>query len=468
MRAGSLVSKELKGQIAVIGAGLAGSEAAFTAARLGFSVSLVDMKPKERSQAHSSTSFAELVCSNSLKSKRPDTAQGLLKEELHCLASDLLARAYLHEVPAGGSLAVDRDRFSSHVSRDLLSHPKIRVIEEKVEDLDSWLESYEAVIVATGPLTSGPLYQSIQTLTGGEGLHFFDAVAPIVEADSIDWDQAFLASRYGKGGADYLNCPMDQEVYRAFYRALLVADKAPVQAFDQTYFKDCLPIEVLASRGEDTMRYGPLRPVGLIDPKSGQRPYAVLQLRKEDQAGAMWSLVGCQTRLTFPEQRRVFGLIPALARARFLRYGVMHRNSFLKAPLVLEKGFQSRAHNRLFFAGQLSGLEGYVEAIASGHMAAIQACARVLGLNTDEAFSLLPSRDTMMGALASWVTEADGQDYQPMNANFGLLPLEGLDRKVKKKERGEFRRQRSALAMKEAGDRIRETFFPGEESDDQG
>ena len=452
--------RSAKGQaIAVIGAGLAGSEAALTAAGFGIPVSLVDMKPGRRSPAHSQTAYAELVCSNSLKSKRPDTAQGLLKEEMETLGSPLIALAYEHAVPAGGSLAVDREAFSASVTQRLEGHPLIRLVEEEVQSLEAWLDSHAAVITATGPLTSGPLYQAIQAMTGGEGLHFYDAVAPSLEAGSIDMDQAFLASRYDKGGPDYLNCPLTQADYLAFRQGLLEADKAPVRDFDDIYFKDCLPIEVLAARGEDTMRFGPLRPVGLIDPRTGLRPYACLQLRKEDERGAFWSLVGCQTRLTFPEQRRVFGLIPALSQAHFLRYGVMHRNSFLQAPRVLKRGFQSRMDDRLFFAGQLSGLEGYVEAMASGHMAAIQASAYALGLGSEAAASLLPSRETMMGALAAWVTEANAQDYQPMNANFGLLPLDQLGKKIKKKDRAALRQARSAQALEKTLWGIQETFF---------
>ena len=451
--------------LAILGGGLAGSEAALTAARLGLSVTLVDMKPGQRSPAHSQAYFAEHVCSNSLKSKRPDTAQGLLKEELTSLGSSLLALAHDHALPAGGSLAVDRENFSAAVTQSLKDHPGIRILEERVEDLQPWLQAYAAVIVATGPLPSGPLYQNIQEMTGGEGLHFFDAVAPIVEADSIDREKSFFASRYDKGGPDYLNCPLTQEEYLAFRQALMEADKAAIQDFDAVYFKDCLPIEVLASRGEDTMRYGPLRPVGLIDPKTGKRPYACLQLRQEDKEAAMWSLVGCQTRLTFPEQRRVFGLIPALGQAHFLRYGVMHRNSFIQAPLVLKQGFQSRMEDRLFFAGQLSGLEGYVEAIASGHMAAIQASAHALGLTGEEGAAFLPPQETMMGALAAWVTQAPAQDYQPMNANFGLLPLDQLGQKIKKKERGTIRQARSAQAMQGVLARIRH-FFMGEAAHD--
>lgn len=441
--------KRARQGIAVVGAGLAGSEAALTAARLGLPVSLFEMKPGEMSPAHCSPHYAELVCSNSLKSDRPDTAQGLLKRELRRLGCRLLAIADQNTVPAGGSLAVDRDLFSRAVTEAIRKEPLIQVIEGRVESVQGLLEDHDALILASGPLTAGGLYESIQVMTGGQGLHFFDAVAPIVEGSSIDRTQAFLASRYGRGGADYLNCPLSREDYRAFREALIQADKAPVQAFDQIYFKDCQPIEVLAARGEDTLRFGPFKPVGLTDPATGERPYACLQLRKEDQAGAMWSLVGCQTRLTFPEQRRVFGLIPALKEADFLRYGVMHRNSFLNAPQVLKRGFQSRLDERFFFAGQLSGLEGYMEAIASGLISALQVAGQLLGLEEEDQGRLLPSPQTMIGALTAWVTGSDPRNYQPMNANFGLLPLEGDLGRVRKKDRGRLRLERSDAALSE-------------------
>ena len=423
--------------LTIVGAGLAGSEAALTAARFGVPVKLIEMKPKERTPAHSLPLFAELVCSNSLKSDRPETAQGLLKRELRALGSGLIRIAANCAVPAGGSLAVDRGRFALAVTEEITNHPLLTLVEERVDSLDSLLEEEDLVIVATGPLTGGGLYESIREFTGSEGLHFFDAVAPIVDAQSIDLSRAFLASRYGKGGSDYLNCPLSREEYKAFREALTSAEKANLRDFDKVYFKDCLPIETLAERGEDTMRYGPLRPVGLLDPATGERPYACLQLRKEDKSGAMWSLVGCQTRLTFAEQRRVFGLIPALRQAEYLRYGVMHRNSFLNGPMVLGQAFQSRAVAKLFFAGQLTGLEGYVEAIASGFVAALQAAAVFRGAGIDERKSLIPPPYTMMGALASWVTEADPASFQPMNANFGLLPLDGT--RIRRKDRAKLR-----------------------------
>ena len=449
--------------IVIIGAGLAGSEAALTAARLGVPVTLIEMKPKERTPAHQMPTLAELVCSNSLKSNRPDTAQGLLKTELRSLSSALIEIADQTAVPAGGSLSVNRELFSQAVTKKIDENPLITREILEVKSLKPYLESGHPVIAATGPLTSGDLYQSLEEVTGEGGLHFFDAVAPIADASSIDMDQAFYASRYGKGGADYLNAPMSKEEYQAFQEALVTAQKAPMSDFDDLYFKDCQPIEVLAGKGEDTMRFGPLRPVGLIDPRTGKRPYACLQLRKENEEGSMLSLVGCQTRLTFPEQKRVFGLIPALKEASYFRYGVMHRNSFLNGPLVLEAGLRSRNYRNLYFAGQLSGLEGYVEAIASGLIAGLMAAATVRGLLGEESLALLPKKDTMLGALIDWVTASNPSDFQPMNANFGLLPL---DVRMKKTERGAFRAQRSAKSLEKTLDLIESYLGEAEHAHD--
>lgn len=446
-------------RVVVLGAGLAGAEAALTLARLDVPVTLIDMKPHKMSEAHESPHFAELVCSNSLKSNRPDTAQGLLKRELRQLQSQLLKIADMTAVPAGGSLSVNRELFSSRVTEEIRSNPLITLVEEEVESLEALLSEHKLVIVATGPLTSGKLYESIERVTGEGGLHFYDAVAPIVDPDTIDHAHTFLASRYGKGGADYLNCPMNEDEYKAFREALVHAHKAEVHDFDDVYFKDCQPIETLASRGEDTMRFGPLRPVGLVDPKTGKRPYACLQLRREDQEGAMWSLVGCQTRLTFPEQRRVFGLIPALSHASYFRYGVMHRNSFLKGPSVLKEGLESKIQEGLYFAGQLSGLEGYVEAIASGLVAAFQAASRALGHDEETRQKLIPDKKTMIGALIDWVTASEPSDFQPMNANFGLLPLDDLGVRVKKKDRGNLRMHRSDRSLQKTMERMAQAFL---------
>ena len=418
-------------RLTVVGAGLAGSEAALTAASFGADVTLIDSKPGVRSPAHMSDYFAELVCSNSLKSDRIDTAQGLLKKELRAMGSHLLAIADMTSIPAGGALAVDRDKFSRQVTDAIVRHPNIRIVEKTVRHLDDVMDG-DVVIISTGPLTSGSLYESIEQMTGVGGMHFYDAVAPIVDASTLDLKHTFVASRYGKGGNDYINCPMNEDEYSAFREALVEAERAPVRDFDRIYFKDCQPVEVLAERGTDTLRYGPFRPVGLIDPRTGKRPYACLQLRREDEKGTMVSLVGCQTRMTFSEQRRVFAMIPALRNVQILRYGVMHRNSFLNGPSVLSKGFQSRENRRLFFAGQLSGLEGYVEAIASGLMAAITALGVAKSLSCEEIESMIPSAETMMGALAHWVSSSNEETFQPMNANYGLLPLAAEPVRIKK------------------------------------
>ncbi|MFY9130568.1 MAG: methylenetetrahydrofolate--tRNA-(uracil(54)-C(5))-methyltransferase (FADH(2)-oxidizing) TrmFO [Saccharofermentanales bacterium] len=434
-------------RLTVVGAGLAGSEAALTAASFGADVTLIDSKPGVRSPAHMSDCFAELVCSNSLKSDRIDTAQGLLKHELRSMGSHLIAIADKTSVPAGGALAVDRDKFSQSVTDAIIRHPNIRIVEKTVRHLDDVTDS-DVVIIATGPLTSGSLYESIEQMTGVGGMHFYDAVAPIVDASTLDLKHTFVASRYGKGGNDYINCPMNEDEYTAFREALVEAERATIRDFDRIYFKDCQPVEVLAERGMDTLRFGPFRPVGLIDPRTGKRPYACLQLRRENEKGTMVSLVGCQTRLTFPEQRRVFGIIPALKNVQFLRYGVMHRNSFLNGPSVLSKGFRSRENRRLFFAGQLSGLEGYVEAIASGLMAAIAALGVAKSLSFEEIESMIPTPETMMGALAHWVSSSNEETFQPMNANYGLLPLSEEPVRIKKKDRPVIRAKRSEKALK--------------------
>lgn len=434
-------------RLTVVGAGLAGSEAALTAASFGADVTLIDSKPGVRSPAHMSDCFAELVCSNSLKSDRIDTAQGLLKHELRSMGSHLIAIADKTSVPAGGALAVDRDKFSQSVTDAIIRHPNIRIVEKTVRHLDDVTDS-DVVIIATGPLTSGSLYESIEQMTGVGGMHFYDAVAPIVDASTLDLKHTFVASRYGKGGNDYINCPMNEDEYTAFREALVEAERATIRDFDRIYFKDCQPVEVLAERGMDTLRFGPFRPVGLIDPRTGKRPYACLQLRRENEKGTMVSLVGCQTRLTFPEQRRVFGIIPALKNVQFLRYGVMHRNSFLNGPSVLSKGFRSRENRRLFFAGQLSGLEGYVEAIASGLMAAIAALGVAKSLSFEEIESMIPTPETMMGALAHWVSSSNEETFQPMNANYGLLPLSEEPVRIKKKDRPGIRAERSEKALK--------------------
>lgn len=410
----------------VIGGGLAGCEAAYQLAKAGVPVILYDMKPQKRSPAHHSDFFCELVCSNSLKSNEVTSACGLLKAELRCLDSLVIACADRTRVPAGGALAVDRDLFAEEVTRAICENPLITIKHEVVSILPEGI-----CIVATGPLTDDALIPEIAKLCGTEFLHFFDAAAPIVTRDSIDFDSAFQSSRYGKGTDDYVNCPMTKEEYLAFRQALITAKTAEVKDFDKKdIFEGCMPIEVMAQRGEDTARFGPLKPVGLTDPHTGKRPYAVLQLRKENKEEDLFNLVGFQTHLTFGEQKRVFSMIPALRNAEFVRYGVMHRNTYLNAPRVLNANFQVKQHPDVFFAGQITGVEGYVESIASG----LYAARSVLAYRKGEKMPEL-SNDCMIGALAKHVS-CENENYQPMNANFGILAaLEHPDRdKAKKKE----------------------------------
>lgn len=402
--------------INVLGAGLAGCEAAWQAAQRGIGVRLFEMKPKKKTPAHSSDHFCELICSNSLKAARVESAAGLLKEEMRRIGSLLMEAADQCAVPAGGALAVDRDRFSSLVTEKIRSHPLIEVMEQEVTELPE----DTVTVVATGPLTSDILAEKIIALCGGS-LHFFDAAAPIVTAESIDINSAFTASRYDKGGDDaYINCPMNKEEYEAFHAALVSAERAPrhdVDVMNPKVYEGCMPVEILAQRGIDTLRFGPMKPVGLRDPKTGHRPWAVLQLRTENQDKTMYNLVGFQTNLKFPEQKRVFGMIPALRNAEFVRYGVMHRNTFLDSPKLLSADYSFRANPDLFFAGQMTGVEGYMESASSGMMAGINAAARLLGKKP----FLLP-RETMIGALADYVSGAQTKDFQPMGANLGILP----------------------------------------------
>lgn len=401
-------------RIAVLGAGLAGCEAAWQIARRGVPVRLYEMKPKRFSPAHKSEGFAELICSNSLKAMRIDSAAGLLKEEMRRFGSLLTDCAEKSRVPAGGALAVDRDEFSRLATEALLNEPLIEVRREEVTELPEGV-----AVVATGPLTSEALSEKIRQLCGG-ALSFFDAAAPIVTAESLDMEKCFLASRYEKGDSDYINCPMNKEEYERFLEELLGAERAPVHSFDRAdpkVYEGCMPIEVLASRGRDAIRYGPMKPVGLRDPKTGHRPWAVLQLRTENRENILYNLVGFQTNLKFGEQKRVFGMIPGLEHAEFARYGVMHRNTFLNSPQVLDAGFSLRARPSLFFAGQITGVEGYMESASSGILAGINAVRRLRG---EPALTLPPT--TMMGALSHYVAEYAGKDFQPMGANFGVLP----------------------------------------------
>jgi methylenetetrahydrofolate--tRNA-(uracil-5-)-methyltransferase len=402
--------------IRVIGAGLAGCEAAWQIAGAGVEADLYEMKPEKYTPAQRSENFAELVCSNSLKAERVESAAGLLKEEMRRLGSLLMPCADLCRVPAGGALAVDRNEFSALVTEKIRSNPLIRVHTEEV----TRLPEDGVTVVATGPLTADALAGRISELCGG-CLSFYDAAAPIVTAESLNRERVFSASRYGRGGDDaYLNCPMNKEEYERFYGALVSAERAPLHGFDAAgpeVYEGCMPVEVMAGRGPDTLRFGPMKPVGLRDPRTGHRPWAVVQLRREDAAGSLYNLVGFQTNLKFGEQKRVFGMIPGLENAEFVRYGVMHRNTFLNSPLVLSPDFSLRSDPGLFFAGQITGVEGYMESAASGILAGVNAVRRVRGQKT----AVLPET-TMTGALSRYAAEGGEGAFQPMGANFGILP----------------------------------------------
>ena len=404
-------------EIYVVGAGLAGCEAAWSVASAGLPVTVFEMKPEKRSPAHRSDGFAELVCSNSLKASRLETSAGLLKEEMRRLGSLTVPCAEATAVDAGGALAVDRNEFSALVTRRIRENPLITVESREITELSP--KDGEIWIVATGPLTSEPLAEHLRGRFGG-GLSFFDAAAPVVTAASIDMDKVFFASRYGRGGDDYLNCPMNREQYEAFWNELVNAERAQLEEFDRESFRvyeGCMPVEVMAARGIDTLRYGPLKPKGLTDPHTGHRPWANLQLRREDAGATMFNLVGFQTNLKFGEQKRVFGMIPGLENAEFVRYGVMHRNTFMKSPELLDADFSLRSDRRIYFAGQMTGVEGYMESAASGILAGINAARAAKGL-----LPLVPGADTMTGALARYISEAETRDFQPMGAAMGLLP----------------------------------------------
>ena len=401
-------------QIIVIGGGLAGVEAAWTAANLGANVTLFEMKGERFSPAHHSTDLAELVCSNSLKAKRLASAAGLMKAEMRRMGSLCVRCAEQCEVPAGGALAVDRDAFSRLVTEQITAHPNITLVRKEVTEIPA-----EPCIIAAGPLASDAISEKISELCGN-GLSFFDAAAPIVTKESLDPDHYFTASRYDRGGEDdYLNCPMNKEEYEAFYEALISAESAPLHSFDRRkdVYEGCMPIEVMATRGKDTIRYGPLKPVGLRDPKTGHRPWAVLQLRRETKEGDLLNLVGFQTNLKFSEQKRVFSMIPALKNAEFMRYGVMHRNTFLDAPRHLLADYSLKTRPDLFFAGQITGVEGYMESAQSGILAGANLVRRLRGQET-----LVLPQTTIMGALAHYISDESVKDFQPMGANFGVLP----------------------------------------------
>lgn len=428
-------------KINVVGAGLAGCEAAWQIASKGVRVRLFEMKPKKFSPAHKNENFAELVCSNSFKADRIDSASGLLKEEMRLLNSLLLQCAKECKVPAGGALAVDRERFSELVTEKIKSNKLIEVVNEEFTKIPE----NEITIIATGPLTSDVLSEEIKNLTG-DFLSFYDAAAPIVTKESIDMNEAFFASRYNKGEDDaYINCPLNKEQYGKFYKALKEAERALVHDFDvrdPKVYEGCMPVEVMAQRGEDTLRFGPMKPVGLIDPKTGSRPYAAVQLRAENKEGTLYNLVGFQTNLKFPEQRRVFAMIPALKNAEFVRFGVMHRNTFLNSPQILNKNFSLKKNGNIFFAGQITGVEGYMESAASGILAGINAVRKI---KNQESF-ILPN-ETMMGSLSDYVSSSISRNFQPMGANFGILP--NLEVHIKdKKERYKALAERSIKALK--------------------
>ena len=408
--------------VTVIGAGLAGCEAAWQLANAGIKVKLCEMKPAKYTPAHKYSGFAELVCSNSLKASRVNSAAGLLKEEMRRLGSLTVPCAVETAVPAGGALAVDRTLFSDLVTEKIRSHPNIEICSGEVTEIPEG-----NVIIASGPLTSDALAESIKKLSGGY-LSFYDAAAPIVTFESINMERAFFGARYGRGDDDYINCPFTKEEYLEFYNAIVSAESAPLHDFDApqelhnkndsfTVYEGCMPIEVLAKRGEETMRYGAMKPVGLNDPVTNRRPYAVVQLRKENSSGTMYNIVGFQTNLKFGEQKRVFSLIPGLENAEFVRYGVMHRNSFLNSPKLLDADFSLRSDRRIFFAGQITGVEGYMESAASGIMAGINMTRKLSGKD-----SLILPTDTMIGALSHYISDESVTDFQPMGANMGILP----------------------------------------------
>ena len=409
--------------VTVIGAGLAGSECAWQLAQRGVAVSLREMKPEKRTPAHVTDYFAELCCSNSLRGAGLENAVGLLKEELRRLHSLIMRCADATAVPAGGALAVDREGFARKVTEAVLSHPNITMIPGEVTSIPEG-----DVVIASGPLTSDPLADAIAArLGGGNTLNFFDAAAPLVSFDSVDMNSAYFASRYDKGTPDYINCPMTREEYLAFWQALTTAQEAEVHGFeDKNVFEGCMPVEVMARRGEDTLRFGPLKPRGLIDPKTGKEPYAVVQLRRDNADGSIYNLVGFQTHLKWPEQRRVFTMIPALRDAQFLRYGVMHRNTYLDSPRLLDRYYRLKSDPRIVFAGQMTGVEGYVESCASGFLAGVELARRLNG----QAPIDFPA-ETAIGALGLYVSNGSVGDFQPMNINFGIIPP--LDHRVKGK-----------------------------------
>ncbi len=414
--------------VTVLGAGLAGSECAWQLARRGIKVRLVEMKPNKMSPAHKSEYFSELVCSNSLRSDELTNAVGLLKAEMRKMGSLIMESADANRVAAGGALAVDRDSFARYITEKLRACENIEIVAEEASDFPEG-----EVVVATGPLTSDVLADKIVALCGGEGLHFYDAVAPIVTLESVDMESAFFASRYDKGTADYVNCPMNEDEYKAFIRELCGAKEAAVHGFDDGgVFEGCMPVEVMARRGEDTLRYGPMKPVGLRDPRTGRENYAVVQLRRDNADGTLYNIVGFQTHLTWGEQKRVFSMIPALKDANFVRYGVMHRNTYLNSPTLLDRYYRLKEQPRLSFAGQMTGVEGYVESAASGMLVGIETAARILGLEPVD----FP-QETAIGALSLYISGGSVGDFQPMNINFGIISPLGYRVKGKRNKNAE-------------------------------
>lgn len=429
-------------KVHIIGAGLAGSEASWQLVRRGIPVIIHEMRPQKYTPAHKTAAFAELVCSNSLRAANVENAVGLLKEEMRLLDSLIMRSADKHQVPAGGALAVDREAFSQNITEVLTQHPLVEICTEEITDL----EKLDGIaIIASGPLTSEALSNNIQSLIQENYLHFFDAAAPIVTADSIDYNKVFRASRYDKGEADYLNCPFEtKEEYVAFREALVNSEKAELHDFDKkTFFEACMPIEEMAARGEDTMRFGPLKPVGLVNPATGKEAYAVVQLRQDNAAASLYNIVGFQTHLKWPEQKRVFGMIPGLEKAEFVRYGVMHRNTYLNSPQLLDHRFNLQKNNRFYFAGQMTGVEGYVESAASGLMVGRHVAARVSGEPEIEFPAV-----TAHGALAHYISNPAVENFQPMNVNFGLFPP--LEKRIRnKREKNMALAQRAIEKIKE-------------------
>lgn len=413
-------------KVIIVGAGMAGSEAAWQVAQRGIKVDLYEMRPEKSTPAHKTEKFAELVCSNSLRGAGLENAVGLLKEEMRQLNSIIMESADINRVPAGGALAVDREGFSQYITDKVKNHPNVTVINKEIESIPQ--ENDAITIIASGPLTSEVLAKSIGELTGQDYFYFYDAAAPLISKESIDMSKAYRASRYGKGTADYINCPMDKEEYEKFWQELTTAELAPIKEFEKAkFFEGCMPVEEMARRGIDTLLYGPLKPVGLEDPKTGKRPYAVVQLRQDNAADSLYNIVGFQTHLKWPEQKRVFGLIPGLENAEFVRYGVMHRNTFINSPELLRPTLQYKDRDDLLFAGQMTGVEGYIESAASGLVAGVNAAYLAKGENP-----VIFPEQTAHGSMCKYITSAVAKHFQPMNANFGLMPP--LEEKIRDKK----------------------------------